>query len=79
MSTKDQDAFSKIETFKSNSHNLMNEGFKAEAVLKMMNSCADKCQLQYKANGIMDQSDAQVSCLTNCITKANKLAGLNLS
>ena len=43
MSTKDQDTYSSFEAFKTNSHNLMNEGFKAEAVLKMMNSCSDKC------------------------------------
>ena len=54
MASNDQDITNTYEAFKANSHNLMNEGFKAEALLNMMNNCSDKCQLQYKATGLQE-------------------------
>ena len=54
MANREQDIARTYEGFKASSHNLMNEGFKAEALLNMMNNCADKCQLQYRATGIQN-------------------------
>ena len=72
------DLVNHVAAAKANSATLMLEGFKAESLLAMMNSCADRCQLAYKATGLRDQDNEQVSCYTNCVVKAYKLSKLGL-
>ena len=57
---KEQHLIQHIETIKANSQQLMLEGFKNQSLLKMMNQCSDKCQLEYKLDGINDTENKQV-------------------
>ena len=66
-----------VDVMKSNSHNLMLEGFKVESLLQMMNHCSDTCQLQYKSTGLK-VSNPEVDCYKNCLSKSYKLAKLGL-
>ena len=74
----DQEQYAAAESFRANAQNLMQEGFKAESILKMMNNCSDKCELSFRASGIQETNVEEVSCFKNCITMAYKLSNLNL-
>lgn len=43
MADREANLLNLAESYKANTHVLMNQGFKAEALLNMMNSCAEKC------------------------------------
>ena len=77
-SEQEQILLNSNEVFKSNSANLMNEGFKVKAVLQMMNICADRCNLQYSEKGIKRQDHTETTCFKNCTLKAYKLSKLGL-
>ena len=62
-----------ISAYKSRSERLMLEGHKVDVVLNMMNTCSENCKLSYKENGIMNKSDSEVACFTQCVDKAYKL------
>ena len=74
---KEANMVRQVDVLKTNSHNLMLEGFKVESVLQMMNYCSDKCQLQYKATGLK-VDNPEVECYKNCLSKSYKLAKLGL-
>lgn len=52
---------------------LQQEGFKVEAILGMMNNCADRCELRYFSSGIRNE-EPQTECFKNCVSKAYKLS-----
>ncbi|TNV86719.1 hypothetical protein FGO68_gene315 [Halteria grandinella] len=68
-----------LELFRQNSKRLQNETFKIEAMISLMNNCADRCNLQYKESGLKAVEGAEdVECFNTCITKSqqvNKLVG----
>ena len=67
-----------VASYKQSSANLAKEGFKVETVLRMMNNCADRCELRYYETGIEDASQPGVECYKNCLTKAYKLGSGSL-
>ena len=60
--TLKQNAIFQMETFKQNTNKLLLEGDKIEASLRIMNSCSDSCNLQFRETGIKDKNHKDVSC-----------------
>lgn len=69
----DLTTMNEIERFKESSNRLQLEGFKIETALKMMNNCADRCELRYYESGVSDDSKHGVACFKNCVSKSYKL------
>ena len=63
-----------LDSLKANSQRLMSEGLKVDALLHMMNNCADTCNLAYHETGLTYKKVRGVECYKNCITKQYKLA-----
>lgn len=66
-----------LDVFKQTSQRLQNETFKIEALIGVMNNCADRCSLQYRETGLKAVEGAEdVACFNTCIAKSqhvNKL------
>ena len=67
-----------VAQYKQSSAILAKEGFKVDTVLRMMNNCADRCELRYYESGIQDASLPGVDCFKNCLTKSYKLGSASL-
>jgi hypothetical protein len=70
--------FARYQTFQQTAGQLQKEGFKIEAVLQMMNYCADGCRLHYRADGIKSTEVEEVKCFTECVQKSYRMARAEL-
>ena len=68
----------RLVTFQQTAGQLQREGFKIEAVLQMMNFCADDCRLHYRADGIKSTDVEEVKCFTDCVQKSYRMARADL-
>jgi hypothetical protein len=64
----------KVESFKTNSHQLQQEAFKIDSVLSLFNNCADRCTLQYRETGLKGENLEDVTCFKNCLAKSYSLS-----
>jgi len=74
---RDSAIASQVDQFRQASARLQLEGLKNETILRMMNNCADRCELRYFETGIQDRSAAGVECFKNCVSKSYKLGTAN--
>ena len=70
----DNQVLDQVAALKSANAGLMREGFKCQTIFNIFDNCSDKCRLVYSESGIKDTSVEGVTCFSNCITKAYKLA-----
>lgn len=62
-----------VQRYHDSSNKLQMEGFKVEQMIRMMNNCADRCELRYFETGIADAEKPGVDCFKTCIQKSYKL------